>query len=148
MKGAISALVDDGAAAIDWARQPVSGGIMVKFDHMTMPVTDPEGSRDFYVKNFGFEVEFEDPERNIIALKDDADFTIFLYPPQGQLAGAKCSLTLQVKDVDAKHRELRERGVEFVNPPGKYFWGYGAELRDPDGYLLMLWDEVSMREKS
>jgi hypothetical protein len=31
--------------------------------------------------------------------------------------------------------------------PQKLFWGYGAELRDPDGYLVMVWDEVSMREK-
>ena len=121
---------------------------MVKFDHMGLPVTDPRASRDFYVKNFGFEVEFEVPERNTIAIKDDADFTIFLSPPQEPLAGAKCALTLQVKDVDAKYRELSTRGIKFVNPPGKYFWGYGAELRDPDGYLLMLWDAVSMREKS
>jgi len=27
------------------------------------------------------------------------------------------------------------------------FWGYGAELLDPDGYRIHLWDEVSMREK-
>jgi hypothetical protein len=26
-------------------------------------------------------------------------------------------------------------------------WGYGVELVDPDGYLVRLWDEVSMREK-
>jgi hypothetical protein len=26
-------------------------------------------------------------------------------------------------------------------------WGYGAELRDPGGYLVFLWDETSMREK-
>jgi catechol 2,3-dioxygenase-like lactoylglutathione lyase family enzyme len=120
--------------------------IMVKFDHMGMPVSNPKASRDWYVNNFGFQVEFEDQERNTIAIKDDAEFTIFLFPPQGQLAGEKCGITLQVKDVDAKYRELRESGVEFINPPGKYFWGYGAELRDPDGYLVMLWDEVSMRE--
>jgi len=120
---------------------------MVKFDHMNMPVTNPQASRDWYMKNFGFEVEFEVPERNTIAIKDDADFTIFLYRPAGRITGVKCSLTLQVNDVDAKHRELQERGIPFVNPPGRYFWGYGAELRDPDGYQVLLWDEVSMREK-
>jgi predicted enzyme related to lactoylglutathione lyase len=102
-------------------------------------------TRDWYVKNFGFEVEFENP--SVIALKDDADFTIFLYPPQGALAGAKCGIVLQVKDVEGKHRELTVAGIEFDKPPGKYFWGYGAELSDPDGYILYLWDEVSMREK-
>jgi catechol 2,3-dioxygenase-like lactoylglutathione lyase family enzyme len=122
---------------------------MIKFDHMSMPVANSEVSRDWYVRNFGFEVEFvsDDPSKRI-AIRDDADFTIFLYQPKGMLVGAKCGLTLQVKDVDAKYRELDARGVKFEKPPGNNYWGYGAELRDPDGYLLMLWDEVSMREKS
>jgi len=118
---------------------------MVKFDHMAMPVSNPKVSRDWYVKNFGFEVEFENA--GVIAIKDDADFTIFLYKPQGSLGGVKCTLTLQVDDVEAKHRELAANGVKFDKPPGKFFWGYGVELFDPDGYLLNLWDEVSMREK-
>ena len=29
----------------------------------------------------------------------------------------------------------------------KVFWGYGAELHDPDGYRLMLWDQKSMKER-
>lgn len=116
---------------------------MVKFDHMAMPVSDPRASRDWYVKNFGFELEFENA--GVIAIKDDADFTIFLYKPQGTLVGAKVTLNLQVKDVATKYRELRRRGIPFVNPPGKYFWGYGAELNDPDGYLINVWDKVSMR---
>jgi predicted enzyme related to lactoylglutathione lyase len=120
---------------------------MVKFNHMSLPVSNCQASRDWYVKNFGFEVEFEDLARRIVAIKDDADFTIFLSEPPGPLAGCKCSLTLQVDDVDSKYRALDERGAKFENPPAKYFWGYGAELRDPDGYLVLLWDEVSMREK-
>jgi hypothetical protein len=27
------------------------------------------------------------------------------------------------------------------------YWGYGAELLDPDGYRIMLWDEASMKAK-
>jgi uncharacterized glyoxalase superfamily protein PhnB len=38
-------------------------------------------------------------------------------------------------------------GVKFVHPPQKTFWGYGAELKDPDGYRIWLWDQKSMREK-
>jgi predicted enzyme related to lactoylglutathione lyase len=120
---------------------------MVKFDHMNLPVTNYQSSRDWYVRNFGFKVEFEVPARKTSAIQDDAGFTIFLYEQPSQLSGAKCSLTLQVDDVDAKYKELQSKGVQFTNPPGKYFWGYGAELRDPDGYQLLLWDEVSMREK-
>ena len=120
---------------------------MVKFNHLGLPVADCQASRDWYVQNFGFVVEFEDLARRIIAIKDDADFTIFLSEPQGPLAGFKCSLTLEVDDVDAKYSELKQRRVAFEKSPGKHFWGYGAELRDPDGYLLMLWDQASMRTK-
>ena len=120
---------------------------MVKFDHMNLPVSDPDASCDFYVKTFGFKVEFEVKERRTIAIQDDAGFTIFLYPAAKSLDGAKCSLALQVDNVDGVYSKLSREGVKFSNPPGKYFWGYGAELFDPDGYQLMLWDEVTMREK-
>jgi len=120
---------------------------MVKFDHMSIPVTDSRASRDWYVANLGFKVEFEVPERKTVAIKDDAGFTIFLYDAEVPRAGAKCGLTLQVDDVDAKYHDLARRGLSFENSPRKLFWGYGTELRDPNGYLVMLWDEVSMREK-
>ena len=37
--------------------------------------------------------------------------------------------------------------LKRVAAPQKLPWGYGAELDDPDGYRISLWDEVSMREK-
>ena len=69
---------------------------MVKFDHMNLPVTNYQASRDWYVRNFGFKVEFEVPDRKTSAIQDDAGFTIFVYEQPSQLSGAKCSLTLQV----------------------------------------------------
>ena len=120
---------------------------MVKVDHMGLPVTDARRSRDWYVANLGFKVEFEVPERKTVALQDDAGFTIFLIDADVPRQGMKCSLTLQVKDVEATYRDLTARGIAFENAPQRLFWGYGAEVRDPDGYLLMLWDEASMHEK-
>ena len=45
---------------------------MVKFDHMNLPVTNYQTSRDWYVRNFGFKVEFEVPDRKTSAIQDDA----------------------------------------------------------------------------
>ncbi|HYB92244.1 MAG TPA: VOC family protein [Candidatus Binataceae bacterium] len=118
---------------------------MVKFDHMVLPVSNVRRSRDWYVKNLGFKVEFE--RNGVAAIQDTAGFTIFLRKAAKRLAGDKITLTIQVKNVDRKHRELASAGIEFVNPPQRLFWGYGAELRDPDGYMIDLWDEVTMREK-
>ena len=85
---------------------------MIKFDHMSLPVSNSRTSRDWYAGNFGFKVEFEVPDRQTVALQ-----------------------------------ELKDKRVAFDKARGKYLWGYGAELLDPDGYRVMLWDEVSMREK-
>ena len=111
---------------------------------MALPVTNVTKSRDWYVKNLDFKVEFENA--GITAIQDSAGFTIFLAKAAKSLAGEKVTLTIQVKSVDRKHKELATKGVKFVNSPQNLFWGYGAELRDPDGYMINLWDQVSMRK--
>jgi len=120
---------------------------MIRLDHLAIPVTDQIRSRDWYTANLGLKVEFEVPEHKTVALQDDGDITLFLYMPANGQVTPSCTLTFQVDDVDAKHRELTARGVVFEKSPQKLLWGYGAELRDPDGYLIYLWDEKSMREK-
>jgi catechol 2,3-dioxygenase-like lactoylglutathione lyase family enzyme len=117
---------------------------MVKFDHMALPVKDVRRSRDWYVKNLGFKVEFE--REGITAIQDSAGFTIFLTKAVKSIVGEKVTLNIQVKSVDRKHQELASIGVKFVNAPQLLFWGYGAELRDPDGYMINLWDRISMRK--
>ncbi len=57
------------------------------------------------------------------------------------------ALWFQVDDVDRTFADWSGRGVAFAHGPQKNFWGYGAELADPDGYLVRLWDERAMREK-
>jgi len=119
---------------------------MPRLDHLSLPVRDWRKSRDWYKDHLGFEVEFEIPDRQTAAMRDDADLTIFLY----QAEAAVCpgiSFTIQVDDVETKHDALATAGVSFVHPPKKVFWGYGAELCDPDGYRLRLWDQKSMQEK-
>jgi predicted enzyme related to lactoylglutathione lyase len=119
---------------------------MVRLDHIELPVRDYEAARDWYRDRLGFEVEFEIPERRTAALRDEADLTVFVTEgaepnPEG------FSFAIQVDDVDAKAAELAGQGVAFVHPPQKVYWGYGAELLDPNGYRLRLWDETTMKEK-
>ena len=71
--------------------------------------------------------------------------TIFLLKTAAGLAGQKITLTSQVDNVESKHQELASLGVKFVSPPKRQFWGYGAEVLDPEGYINHLWDEVTMR---
>jgi catechol 2,3-dioxygenase-like lactoylglutathione lyase family enzyme len=119
---------------------------MPRLDHLSLPVHDWRKSRDWYKDHLGFEVEFEITDRMTAAMRDDADLTIFLYG--GEVTNCPgISFTVQVDDVEARHEALVAAGISFVHPPMKVFWGYGAELCDPDGYRLRLWDRKSMKEK-
>jgi len=89
-------------------------------------VTDLPRSRSWYVDTLGLKVEFEVP---------------------GPVTPNGCALWFQVADVDATFAEWSSRGVEFAHAPRRSYWGYGAELEDPDGYLIRLWDERSMKER-
>ena len=120
---------------------------MMKFDHLVIPVADMPRSRGWYLATLGLTVEFEVPARQAVALQDSDGFTIFLEQAAAPVQPGGCALYLQATDVDATFAEWWASGVEFAHAPGKTYWGYGAELRDPDGYLVPLWDERTMKEK-
>jgi catechol 2,3-dioxygenase-like lactoylglutathione lyase family enzyme len=120
---------------------------MLKFDHLTLPVADWMHSRDWYVQNLGMRVEFEIPERRTAALQDEHEFTIFVQGSDGPVQPAGVALSFQVADVETTHQKLSAAGVPFTHQPQRVYWGYGAELADPDGYVVRLWDERTMREK-
>jgi catechol 2,3-dioxygenase-like lactoylglutathione lyase family enzyme len=120
---------------------------MLKFDHLRIPVTDLARSREWYVANLGLKVEFEVPEQRSVSLNDSEGFAIFLQEVSAPVAPNGAALWFQVADVDATFADWSARGIEFAHKPRKSYWGYGVELADPDGYLIRLWDEVSMREK-
>lgn len=119
---------------------------MMKFDHLNLPVSDLERSRDWFISTLGLKVEFEITDRRTVALQDGEGFTVFLQEAPA-VAPNGVALWFQVADVDATFAEWTARGVAFARAPQKNFWGYGPELADPDGYLVRLWDERTMREK-
>jgi catechol 2,3-dioxygenase-like lactoylglutathione lyase family enzyme len=119
---------------------------MMKFDHLSLPVSNLDRSREWYVSTLGLKVEFEVPDRRTVALQDGEGFAIFLQE-KPNVAPNGIALWFQVDDVDKAFAEWTARGVAFAHGPQKNFWGYGPELTDPDGYVVRLWDERSMREK-
>ena len=116
-------------------------------DHLTIFVRDAERSRDWYTTTLGLRVEFELTSPRAVALQDSGGFGLFVEQrPEGDCKPS-CVLTFRVEDVDVLARTLQANGVTFLAQPQKLFWGYGAELRDPDGYPVRLWDEQSMKAK-
>lgn len=120
---------------------------MLKFDHLAIPVTRWTASRDWYVAILGLAVEFEVPDGNTVALQDEHDFTLFLVEGAVPPTPSAFALYFQVSDVRKSYHSLSERGVSFIHSPQKVSWGFGAELPDPDGYAIRLWNERSMKSE-
>src|ERR1700732_2438607 len=111
-----------------------------RLDRFWLPVGDWQKSRDWYRRHLGFEVEFEIPDRKTAAMRAGAYLTMVLF--EGEVLPCPgISFAIPVDDVDAKYEELIAEGIPFIHPPLQVFWGYGAELCDPDGYRFRLWDE-------
>ncbi len=120
---------------------------MGKFDHLGIQVRNYTVSRDWYVSALGLVVDFEKPERGFGSLKDDAAFALFLGEVQNAPASTGAGLWYQVADVEAFHRDRTAMGVVFDHAPQKTAWGYGAQLSDPDGHKLYVWDDASTKAK-
>ncbi|MBU6297738.1 MAG: VOC family protein [Alphaproteobacteria bacterium] len=125
---------------------------MPKLDHLSLAVKDCRRSRDWYAGGLGFKVEFEIPQGGheglgVVAIQDAAGFTVFLEQTSKPILSGQSSYTIQVDDVDKLWERLSQAGIAFISKPGKQFWGYGAVLADPDGHLLHLYDEASMKQK-
>jgi catechol 2,3-dioxygenase-like lactoylglutathione lyase family enzyme len=116
-------------------------------DHLNIFVRNADRSRDWYTSTLGLKIEFELPAPRAVALQDSGGFGLFIEQRPAEECKPSCVVTFRVEDVDALARTLLAKGVSLSAVPQKLFWGYGAELRDPDGYLVRLWDERSMKEK-
>lgn len=126
----------------------LASGIYVLF------VGDLERSRTFYKDTLGMTARFEDD--NSTALSTDNGMLILLNEvaakdllgdaavATGASGGASFVIVAEVADVDATHRELLAKGVEFLRPPEDREWGLRtAHFRDPDGYVVEINHEVA-----
>jgi len=108
-----------------------------KLELITIPVSDVDRAKDFYVNKLGFNADHDHQ------VSDELRF-VQLTPP-----GSACSIALGVgltdaapgsvrgmqmvvADIEAAHRELLERGVE-VSEVQDFDWGRFVFFADPDG---------------
>ena len=55
----------------------------MKFDHLNLPVSNLDRSRDWYVSTLGLKVEFEIAASRTVSLQDGEGFAIFLQEKPG-----------------------------------------------------------------
>jgi lactoylglutathione lyase len=116
-------------------------------------VQDLEVARNFYVNVLGLEKKFDDEVSTLFALDSVALFVMEVSCGSEQLKGestvvpsangASSLLCAPTEDVDALHKELVERGVEFISPPVTQPWGMRtANFKDPDGHVWEIFQEM------
>jgi predicted enzyme related to lactoylglutathione lyase len=114
----------------------------VKF--VSIPTSDQDRALRFWTAQVGFTLmtdqPFSDSQRWIELKVADSDTRFVLFTPEGHedRIGGFFNGALACDDVEATHRQLSERGVQFDSPPQKQPWGTFATFRDPDGNLFVL----------
>lgn len=111
---------------------------------MRIFVSDWERAVRFYTETLGIPATFRSDElgwaqlatgQGQLALERTAPDD----PEARELVGRFVGVSLGVADIDATHRTLAQRGVEFLAAPEKQPWGgVLAHFRDPDGNVLTL----------
>ena len=101
---------------------------MMKFDHLALPVSNLDRSRDWYIATLGLKVEFEIPARHAVALQDGEGFAIFLEERAGVVPNG-IALWFQVDDVDKTFGEWTARGVVFAHAAAEEFLGIRPRAR-------------------
>jgi catechol 2,3-dioxygenase-like lactoylglutathione lyase family enzyme len=110
---------------------------------LSIPVTDQDRAKAFYVDVLGFELMNDDPmgpgQRWVQVRPPGAETSITLVTWFEQMpAGSVTGLVLNTDDVVADHRALTAKGVVFEAEPRDDVWGVWTSFTDPDrnGWVL------------
>jgi predicted enzyme related to lactoylglutathione lyase len=108
-----------------------------------IPVRDQERALQFWTEKMEFRILTDQPlgnQRWIELSIRSSETRIVLFTPEGHedRVGSFFNGSFACDDVEATHRQLSERGVEFVSPPEREQWGSYAIFKDPDGNQFVL----------
>ena len=116
---------------------------------VTVWVSDQERALDFYVNRLGFEKrsdeQFGPGMRWLEAAPPGGQTSITLASGFGgedwaTRIGVDTGIVFDTPDIDATYETLRERGVEFIEPPTMQPWGMKQALfvdQDRNGFVLV-----------
>jgi predicted enzyme related to lactoylglutathione lyase len=108
---------------------------------VTIPVSNQDRAKDFYVSTLGFEIVADQqmgPTRWLQVAPKGAETSFMLgTAEQGFTPGSSTGIILQTSDLDADCAALKAAG-SAVEGPTDQPWGRQAVLTDPDGNRFVL----------
>ena len=114
----------------------------IKF--VSVPVTDQQRAVDFYTQKLGMRVltdqPFSDTQRwiELGIPRAETRLVLFTAPGQEKMIGGFMNISFTADDAEATAKQMKEKGVEFVQEPQKADWGTAAIFKDPDGNQFVL----------
>jgi predicted enzyme related to lactoylglutathione lyase len=118
-------------------------------------VSDQDRAKEFYTNVLGLELRADSPlnpgasSRWISVAPSGAETEVILYLPDEnwehyqQVVGKSQALTFNVADMMALHRDLKAKGVTFVQEPEVQPWGTFAIIQDSERNHLILVEQPS-----
>src|ERR1043165_1792056 len=115
-----------------------------KIAMVSLPVSDQERAKSFYVEKLGFTVLADYVMGNAEAGERAGNRWVMLVPPGGgvsitlttwfeDLRPGVMKMSLSTSDVEKTYQELKAKGVEPINDISDAPWGKWFSVDDPDG---------------
>jgi len=119
----------------------------VQVESVSVPVSDQEQAKEFYVDILGFELLVDDTWRegmhwSEVAPEESTTSLMLVTWQAGMLPGMHRVIVLATDEIEAAHQELVSKGIDFELAPTQTARGTQAMFRDPFGNPLMLWEHA------
>jgi catechol 2,3-dioxygenase-like lactoylglutathione lyase family enzyme len=118
--------------------------VITNISVVSIPVSDQDRAKDFYVNTLGFDLLVENEmmpgSRWIQVAPKGAQTSLtlvnwFEHMPAGSVDG----LVIATDDIESAYSALVAKGVTFDGPPQDQMGGIMTTFHDPDGNGLVLW---------
>jgi predicted enzyme related to lactoylglutathione lyase len=115
---------------------------------VSVPVSDQEAAKDFYVDTLGFELQVDNSWREgmrwiEVAPEGSATSLMLVSWSESLIPSLYRVIVITTEDIQAIYEELVARGVSFELEPTELPNGTQAMFYDPDGNALVLWELLS-----
>ena len=113
-------------------------------------VSDQDRAKEFYTQVLGFELRSDEPlfpgaeARWVAVAPTGSETEVILYLPDENwehykgVVGKSQALTFEVADMKALQKDLKTKGVKYIQEPDEQPWGTFAVIQDSEGNHLIM----------
>jgi catechol 2,3-dioxygenase-like lactoylglutathione lyase family enzyme len=112
----------------------------MRLDTLTLTTKDIARARSFYAAKLGFRVLEDQDGQSFVVDAGGVKLHVDKDGTRSPLARAEPRLVFNTVELAARCTQLRDLGVSVDGPRSAGLDGHFAELSDPDGHPIVLWE--------